>query len=136
MPRSTIAEIVLLVGSIAVSATAAEPIDRPLERRFEEVVQPFLKNHCLSCHGSKKQAGAEIRPTRKFPVFPANEAGFDNSGESLTMSPELVNKYLAAARQVADHLVLKPDGFDFAPHSVVTDTDRDKYCVQRIIEFY
>ena len=80
--------------------------------------------------------GVDIRPTREFPVDPANEAGFDNSGESLTMSPALVKKYLAAARLVADHLVLKPEGFGFAPHPVVTDTDRDKYCVARIIDFY
>src|SRR5207245_3485808 len=80
--------------------------------------------------------GADIRPTREFPVDPANEAGFDNSGESLTMSPALLKKYLAAARLVADHLVLKPQGFVFAPHAAVTDTDRDKYCVQRIIAFY
>ena len=50
--------------------------------------------------------GVDIRPTREFPVDPANEAGFDNSGESLAMSPALVRKYLAAARLVADHLVL------------------------------
>ncbi|MBW8883194.1 MAG: DUF1592 domain-containing protein, partial [Planctomycetia bacterium] len=31
---------------------------------------------------------------------------------------------------------LKPRGFDFAPHPVMTDTDRDKYCVNRIIDFY
>src|SRR5438132_9619357 len=80
--------------------------------------------------------GVDIRPTREFPVDPANEAGFDNSGESLAMSPALVKKYLAAARRVADQVVLKPVGFDFAPHPVVTDTDRDKYCVQRIIAFY
>ena len=80
--------------------------------------------------------GVEIRPTREFPVDPANEAGFDNSGESLTMSPALLAKYLAAARRVADHLVLKPDGIDFANDPAVTDTDRDKYCVQRIIAFY
>src|SRR5207244_7272568 len=55
--------------------------------------------------------GVDIRPTREFPVDPANEAGFDNSGESLTMSPALVKKYLEAARRVADHLVLKPGGF-------------------------
>ena len=60
--------------------------------------------------------GVDIRPTREFPVDPANEAGFDNSGESLAMSPALLKKYLAAARLVADHLVLKPDGFAFAPH--------------------
>jgi hypothetical protein len=80
--------------------------------------------------------GVDIRPTREFPVDPANEAGFDNSGDSLATSPALLQKYLAAARLVADHVVLKPDGFVFAPHPVVTDTDRDKYCVQRIIDFY
>jgi hypothetical protein len=80
--------------------------------------------------------GVDMRPTREFPVDPANQAGFDNSGESLAMSPALLKKYLAAARLVADHVVLKPDGFVFASHPVVTDTDRDKYCVQRIIDFY
>jgi hypothetical protein len=80
--------------------------------------------------------GVDIRPTREFPVDPANQAGFDNSGESLAMSPALLKKYLAAARGVADHLVLKPEGFDFAPYPVVTDTDRDRYCVGRIIDFY
>jgi Protein of unknown function (DUF1592)/Protein of unknown function (DUF1588)/Protein of unknown function (DUF1587)/Protein of unknown function (DUF1585)/Protein of unknown function (DUF1595)/Planctomycete cytochrome C len=80
--------------------------------------------------------GIDIRPTREFPVDPANQAGFDNSGESLTMSPALLKKYLAAARLVADHIVLKPEGFVFAPYPAVTDTDRDKYCVQRILDFY
>lgn len=80
--------------------------------------------------------GVDIRPTREFPVDPANEAGFDNSGESLAMSEALLRKYLAAARLVADHLVLKPEGFVFAPHPAVTDTDRDKYCVQGIVAFY
>ena len=54
--------------------------------------------------------GVDIRPTKEFPVDPANEAGFDNSGESLAMSPALLKKYLAAARRVADHLVFKPTG--------------------------
>ena len=80
--------------------------------------------------------GVDLRPTRDFPVDPANEAGFDNSGESLAMSPALMQKYLAAAREVAEHLVLKPHGFAFAPHPVMTETDRDKYCVKRIVEFY
>jgi hypothetical protein len=80
--------------------------------------------------------GVDIRPTREFPVDPANEAGFDNSGESLAMSPALLEKYLAAGRRVVDHVVLKPEGFVFAPHPAVTDTDRDKYCVHRILDFY
>jgi hypothetical protein len=216
----------LFVGLVLLSAAYPATAEQPLERRFTEVVQPFLKNYCLSCHGTTKQqakldlsgytspaavlknhrlwdrvterleaeemppakaprhpsaherravlewlrelreaeakrnagdpgpvlarrlsnaefdytmrdlTGVDIRPTREFPVDPANEAGFDNSGESLTMSPALLKKYLAAARFVADHLVLKPHGFVFAPHPVVTDPDRDKYCVQRIIAFY
>src|SRR5260370_30734246 len=52
------------------------------------------------------------------------------------MSPALFKKYLGAARLVADHVVLKPEGFVFGPHPVVAETDRDKYCVQRIIDFY
>jgi hypothetical protein len=80
--------------------------------------------------------GVDIRPTREFPVDPANEAGFDNSGESLAMSPALLKKYLEAARGVADHAVLSPGGLVFAPHPVVTDTDRDKYAVLRIVDFY
>lgn len=87
-------------------------------------------------HTIRDLTGFDLRPTREFPVDPANEAGFDNSAESLTMSPALVKKYLEAARRVADHLVLKPDGITFAPHPVIADTDRDKYCVNQIIDFY
>ena len=80
--------------------------------------------------------GVDIRPTKEFPVDPTNSAGFDNSGESLAMSPALLQKYLDAARLVADYIVFKPEGFDFAPHPVVSDTDRDRYCVLRIVDFY
>src|SRR5205809_2653724 len=52
------------------------------------------------------------------------------------MSPGLVKNSLQAARRVADYLVLKPEGFEFAPHPVVADTDRAKFCVNRIIGFY
>jgi hypothetical protein len=218
--------LLLFLGLVARPTSADEVAEQSLERRFSEVVQPFLKNHCISCHGAAKQqakldlsvftstaavaknprifervierleaeemppakapkhpsaherravldwlrdlreqearrhagdpgvvlprrlsnaefdytirdlTGVDIRPTKEFPVDPANEAGFDNSGESLTMSPALMKKYLAAVRLVADHLVLKPQGFVFAPHPAVADTDRDKYCVSRIIAFY
>src|SRR5215475_1999338 len=80
--------------------------------------------------------GVDLRPAREFPVDPANQAGFDNSGESLTISPSLMSKYLEAARRVADHLVLKPDGFTFAPHPMLVETDREKYPIRRIIDFY
>ncbi len=80
--------------------------------------------------------GHDMRVTREFPVDPANPAGFDNSGESLTMSPALLNKYLRAAREVADHMVLRPDTIDFAPDPMLVETDREKYAIQRIVNFY
>ena len=80
--------------------------------------------------------GQDMHVAKQFPVDPANQAGFDNSGESLTMSPALLNKYLKAAREVADHAVLKPDGIDFAPYPMQVETDREKYAIQRIVGFY
>jgi hypothetical protein len=80
--------------------------------------------------------GVDLRPAREFPVDPANPAGFDNSGESLAMSPALLAKYLQAARDVANNLVLKPGGIAFAPHPMLVETDRDKYCANQIIDFY
>ena len=80
--------------------------------------------------------GVDIRPAREFPVDPANLAGFDNSGESLTMSPALLTKYLQAARVVADHMYLNPEGFEFAPHPMLVETDREKFCIQQIVDFY
>src|SRR3954471_21110814 len=80
--------------------------------------------------------GQDMHLTRQFPVDPANPAGFDNSGESLTMSPALLNKYLQAAREVADHMVLTPDGLNFASHPMLVETDREKYAIERILSFY
>lgn len=87
-------------------------------------------------HSIAELTGVDLRPTRNFPLDPANQAGFDNSAESLALSPALVKKYLEAAREVANHLVLQPEGFTFAPHPVIADTDRDKWAVFRIVDFY
>lgn len=80
--------------------------------------------------------GVDIRPAREFPIDPANLAGFDNSGESLTMSPALLTKYLQAARLVAGHMYVNPEGFQFAPHPMLVETDREKFCIQQIVDFY
>jgi hypothetical protein len=80
--------------------------------------------------------GVDIQPTKEFPVDPANQAGFDNSGESLDMSPALLKKYLDAARLVADHIVFTPDGFGFSPLSMDSDENRDNYAVHRVVDFY
>ncbi len=80
--------------------------------------------------------GVDMRPAREFPVDPANTAGFDNSGESLAMSPALLTKQLQAAREVANHMVLTPDGFAFAPYPMLVETDREKFAIKRIVDFY
>jgi len=80
--------------------------------------------------------GVDMQPTREFPADPSSSAGFENSGESLTMSPALLNKYLKAAREVANCMFLEPAGLAFASHPMLVETDRDKYCVQQIIDFY
>jgi hypothetical protein len=80
--------------------------------------------------------GQDLQPAREFPLDPANPAGFDNSGESLVMSSALLNKYLQAARDLSNHAVLTPDGIDFAPYPMLVETDREKYAIQRIVNFY
>ena len=44
-----------------------------------------------------------------------------NVGNSLVMSPSLVTKYLDAAKDVAGHAVLLPDGIRFSPHTTRRD---------------
>ncbi|MEZ5402363.1 MAG: DUF1592 domain-containing protein [Bryobacteraceae bacterium] len=80
--------------------------------------------------------GVDMKPTREFPVDPANPSGFDNTGESLSMSPALLNKYLQAARDVASHLFLGMNGIGFAPHPMLAESDREKYTIIRIVDFY
>ncbi len=80
--------------------------------------------------------GQDMHVAKQFPVDPANQAGFDNSGESLVMSSALLNKYLKAAREVANHAVLTPNGLDFSPYPMQGQTDREKYAIQRIVSFY
>jgi hypothetical protein len=58
--------------------------------------------------------GVELDPTSEFPVDGAAGEGFTNTGEALAMSPSLVTKYLDAARNIAGHAVLLPDGIRFS----------------------
>ena len=49
----------------------------------------------------------------------------------LVQAPSILANVRARSGQLRSTLQLK-----VRPHPVVTDTDRDKYCVQRIIDFY
>ncbi|MBL8822579.1 MAG: DUF1592 domain-containing protein [Planctomycetia bacterium] len=59
--------------------------------------------------------GVDLRPTREFPPDGAAGEGFTNAAEALTdISPALLAKYLNAAKELASHVVLLPDGFRFS----------------------
>jgi mono/diheme cytochrome c family protein len=62
-----------------------------------------------------------LAPAHEFPVDGAAGEGFTNTGNALVMSPALITKYLDAAKDVARHAVLLPDGIRFSP----SDTPRD-----------
>ena len=75
-----------------------------------------------------------LDPAREFPADGGAGEGFTNTGQSLVMSPALVTKYLDAAKAVAAHAVLLPDGVRFS----AGDTRRDwtDEALARIREFY
>jgi hypothetical protein len=65
--------------------------------------------------------GVDLQPAREFPVDGAAGEGFTNTGDALVMSPVLLGKYLAAAKQIAAHAVLLPDGLRFSPATTRRD---------------
>lgn len=70
-----------------------------------------------------------LDPTREFPVDGAAGEGFINTGSAQSMSSALVQKYLDAAKQVAAHAVLLPDGITFSP-----STSRRDWTDERVAE--
>ncbi|HEX4145491.1 MAG TPA: DUF1592 domain-containing protein [Pirellulales bacterium] len=75
-----------------------------------------------------------LDPAREFPVDGAAGEGFTNTGNALVMSPALVTKYLDAAKEVASHVVLLPDGMRFSPGT--TRRDWSDEAVARIRAYY
>ena len=55
-----------------------------------------------------------LDPAREFPVDGAAGEGFTNAGAALVMSPALLTKYLDAAKDIANHAVLTPQGLHFS----------------------
>ncbi len=77
---------------------------------------------------------ASLDPTDEFPVDGAAGEGFTNSGAAQAMSPALLQKYLDAAKEIADHVVLLPEGIRFSPH--LSRRDRTDELLARIQQFY
>jgi hypothetical protein len=55
-----------------------------------------------------------LDPVREFPADGAAGEGFTNAGAALVMSPALLQKYLDAAKEIASHAVLTPEGVRFS----------------------
>jgi len=79
--------------------------------------------------------GVDLQPAREFPADGAAGEGFTNAAEALTdISPALLSKYLNAAKEIADHAVLLPEGFRFSAGKTRRDwTDES---TSRLREFY
>ncbi|MFM8260898.1 MAG: DUF1587 domain-containing protein, partial [Pirellula sp.] len=77
---------------------------------------------------------AEIQPAKEFPADSAAGEGFSNTGAALVMSPSLVRKYLDAAKSVAQHIVLLPDGITFAANP--SRSDMTNATLEEIRRFY
>jgi hypothetical protein len=65
--------------------------------------------------------GVDLQPARDFPADGAAGEGFANTGDALVMSPTLLGKYLNAAKEIAAHAVLLPDGMRFSPAKTPRD---------------
>lgn len=74
---------------------------------------------------------ASLDPAREFPVDSASGEGFMNVGNSLVMSPALFSKYLDAAKDIAAHAVLLPDGIGFSASTSPRDWTEERLAAIR-----
>jgi mono/diheme cytochrome c family protein len=72
-------------------------------------------NNAEYTHTIRDLTGVDgLDPAREFPADGGAGEGFTNTGQSLVMSPSLAAKYLDAAKGIAAHAVLLPDGLRFS----------------------
>ncbi len=79
--------------------------------------------------------GIAFHPAREFPADGAAGEGFTNAAEALSdMSPTMLDKYLKAAKNLSEHVVLLPGGFRFSSGKTRRDwTDESS---KRLRQFY
>ncbi len=75
--------------------------------------------------------GQALSPASQFPVDSAAGEGFTNVGNALVLSPALIQKYLDAARDVADHAMLLPGGIQFSASTTSRDWTDEKLAAIR-----
>ncbi len=67
-----------------------------------------------------------LTPAKEFPADSAAGEGFMNTGNALVMSPALLTKYLDAAKEIAHHAVLLPDGIAFSASTSQRDWTEER----------
>ncbi len=74
-----------------------------------------------------------LDPAREFPADSAAGEGFTNAGAAMVMSPALLTKYLDAAKEIASHAVLLPDGIAFSEKTTSRDWTEEKLSAIRAL---
>ncbi len=98
------------------------------------VVLRRLSNHEYT-YSLRDLTGIEsLDPAREFPVDGAAGEGFTNVGAALVMSPALLTKYLDAAKEIAQHAVLLPNGIRFSASTSPQDWTAES--LAEIRQFY
>ncbi|MEZ6090773.1 MAG: DUF1587 domain-containing protein [Pirellulaceae bacterium] len=103
---------------------AGDPGDVPLHRLSNTQYDNTIRD----------LTGVDMQPTREFPRDGVAGEGFTNAAEALSMSPTLMNKYLAAAKEISSHAVLLPDGFRFS--QATTQRDQTDESLTKLRQFY
>ncbi|HLY76190.1 MAG TPA: DUF1592 domain-containing protein, partial [Planctomycetota bacterium] len=125
--RSTITSWVRAMLDVEARARAGDP-GRVVVRR--------LSNAELN-NTIRDLTGVDLEPARDFPADGAAGEGFTNSGDALVTSPTLLGKYLSAAKEVAGHAVLLPDGFRFSTSKTQRDwTDEATAALRNFLSAY
>jgi mono/diheme cytochrome c family protein len=110
--RKAIVTFVRALLDAEARARAGDPGHVPLRR---------LSNAEFDCT-IRDLTGVDLAPTREFPADGAAGEGFTNAAEALSdMTPALLTRYLNAAKDIAEHAVLLPDGFRFSPSKTRRD---------------
>jgi hypothetical protein len=92
-------------------------------------------NNAEYTHTIRDLTGVDgLDPAKEFPADGGAGEGFTNTGQSLAMSPSLAAKYLDAAKGIAAHAVLLPDGVAFSAGDSRRDFADD--WIARVKTFY
>lgn len=86
---------------------------------------PRRLNNAEYTYTIRDLTGVALNPAREFPADGAAGEGFTNAGAAMSMSPALLTKYFDAAKEIAAHAVLLPDGFRFSPSTTRSDWTND-----------